>query len=120
MSGNAAAKWNIQTGLIALALLVAVGYGIADFDVAYADAGSYAYFLFGVPILCALVSLAVAVELSGALRILGLAVLGVIALGWGVLHGLGSGLIIIIPGLLLVLSAALQPLLSSGSSPSRT
>lgn len=117
MNGKFLGNLNVQTGIIFIAAVISLVFGVGSFSSAFRDSGGFAYFLVGVPILCSLLSLLAAVKTSGTTRTLVLVVAAVVALFWGLLLGLGSGFWIIVPGFLLMLSAALQPFLNSRPSP---
>ena len=89
--------------LVALAgvLVSSAWYGGA----VWRDSGSFALVLFGVPALCAVVALRV--ERSTAMMVAPavVAVLGLVAVGWSLLTGLGIGLVFLLPALLLLLAA---------------
>lgn len=75
---------------------------------AWEDIGSFAVVLFGVPLLCA--AAALWAELAGGSRVAPVlvAATGLVSVAWSVLTGLGIGLALLLPSLLLLVAAMIS------------
>src|SRR3712207_4172309 len=94
--------------LIVVSLLGLLGVTAWFWRLAWEDSGRFAFVLFGVPLLCAV--LALAAERLGGTRLVPAVVgmLGAVALAWSLVTGLGIGLAFALPAFLLLTAAAVS------------
>ena len=95
-------------GLIVVSLVGVVGVAASYAGAVWADSGAFFFVLFGIPIVCAALAL-VAERASGTTAAsASVAVLGVLSLAWSLVTGLGIGLVLLVPSLLLLAAAMIS------------
>ncbi|OMQ14373.1 hypothetical protein A7K94_0217105 [Modestobacter sp. VKM Ac-2676] len=108
------ARW-----LLVLALVLLLGGTGWYARAAWADSGWFALALFGLPLLCTAGALWAQRAGGATTAPLLIALLGVVALGWSLITGLGIGLLFLVPALLLLVAAMVSWVDRRGDSPGR-
>ena len=94
--------------LIAVSLLGLLGVTAWYWRLAWEDSGRFAFVLFGVPLLCAVLALVAERSSRSASAPVVTGVSGAVSLGWSLVTGLGIGLAFALPSLLLLAAAAVS------------
>lgn len=102
---------------IAVALLSVVGLAAWYGPAVWADSGSFAVVLFGVPLACTVCALWVECTGGTAPAAAVLSALAGVSLVWSLLTALGVGLLFLVPSLLLVVAAAASWTRRTGPGP---
>ena len=105
-------------GLIVVSLVGVVGLAVLYGRWAWADSGSFALVLFGVPLVCTASALWAERVSRTMLAPAVVAVLAAVSLAWSLLTAGGVGLGFLVPSVLLLLAAMVSWLHRSGRDPS--
>ncbi|MGY1720720.1 hypothetical protein ACI8AG_16915 [Blastococcus sp. SYSU DS0552] len=91
--------------LISFSLGCLVAVTAWSWRMVWADSGAFAFLLFGVPLACAALALWVESATASRRAPAVLVVLAAVSVGWSLLNGLGIGLALLLPSLLLLAAA---------------